>query len=66
MKRIEKALLNTRWRVLKVSRYINIKDAKNFEYTSHSEDAVEQKFFSLSATYPREELFSPFFLEPRR
>lgn len=42
-----------RWRVLKVLRYINIKDAKNFEYTSHPEDAVQHKFSLLSISYPR-------------
>lgn len=51
---LKKLSLKTRWRVLKVLRYINIKDAKNFEYTVYLEDALQHKFSSLSVSYPRE------------
>lgn len=54
-----------RWRVLKVSRYINIKDAKNFEYTSYFEDDGTEVFLT-SRHLSAEELFSPFFFDESR
>lgn len=55
-----------RWRVLKVSRYINIKDAKNFEYTSYFEDGGTAEVFLTSRHLSAEELFSPFFFDESR
>jgi len=56
-KRIEEARSTTRWRRPKVSRYINIRRAKNFEYTFttcyggsflHFQSGIRRKVFSLN------------------